>query len=307
MSADILCLGEPLLEFNQRPDGTYVSGHGGDTSNCAIAAARQGASVGYVTQIGADPFGDSFMKLWSEEGVDTSTVRQVPDAQTGIYFVTHGENGHEFSYFRAGSASSRMTAADLPEDALKEAKILHVSGISQAISVEAADAVFAAIDIVKNAGGHISYDTNLRLKLWPLDRARAVIHAAMAKCDIALPGLEDAEQLTGSSEPDEIVDFYLKLGANIVALTLGASGTLVATPNERRRIPVREVEAVDATAAGDTFDGAFLARIVAGDSPFQAARYANAAAAITVQGYGAVAPMPRRDAVEAILAGDDTG
>lgn len=304
MSAKILCLGEPMLEFNQQPDGRYLPGHGGDTSNCAIAAARQGASVGYVTHIGADTFGDSFMSLWADEGVDTSTVKQVTDAHTGVYFVTHGPDGHQFSYFRAGSASSRMGPEDLPVDALKQAEILHVSGISQAISDRAADCVFAAIAQVRAAGGRVSYDTNLRLKLWPLDRARAVIHAAMAKCDIALPGLDDAEHLTGLTDPDAIADFYLHLGASIVALTLGAQGTLVATPDERRRISGRQVKAVDATAAGDTFDGAFLARLVEGDTPFEAARYANAAAALSTLGYGAVAPMPDRAAVQDFLDED---
>ncbi|PSL21155.1 sugar kinase [Shimia abyssi] len=302
MTPDILCLGEPMLEFNQQPDGNYLPGHGGDTSNCAIAAARQGASVGYVTHIGADTFGNSFMDLWKSEGVDTSTVSQVDSAHTGVYFVTHGADGHEFSYFRAGSASSRMGAEHLPVAALEQAKILHVSGISQAISDTAADAVFKAIRIVKAAGGKVSYDTNLRLKLWPIERATAVTHAAMAQCDIALPGLDDAQQLTGLTDPDEIADFYLNLGASVVALTLGADGTLVATPEKRERVKGRRVEAVDATAAGDTFDGAFLARISKGDDPFQAARYANAAAALSTQGYGAVEPMPHKDAVEAFLA-----
>ncbi len=303
MSVDILCLGEPLLEFNQQPDGSYLPGHGGDTSNCAIAAARQGASVGYVTHVGADSFGRSFMDLWQREGVDTSLVRQVTDAATGVYFVTHGTDGHEFSYFRAGSAASRMSLSDLSRDAIAQAKILHVSGISQAISDSAADAVFEAIDIARNAGVKISYDTNLRLKLWPLPRARAVIHDGMAQCDIALPGLDDARHLTGREDPDAIADFYLELGAEIVALTLGSDGTLVAMPDERKRIPVRTVDAVDATAAGDTFDGAFLARLVGGDSPFEAAEYANAAAALSTMGYGAVAPMPTKAAVEAFLSG----
>ncbi|PRY84910.1 sugar kinase [Donghicola tyrosinivorans] len=302
MTPDILCLGEPMLEFNQQPDGNYLPGHGGDTSNCAIAAARQGASVGYVTHLGADTFGNSFMDLWRAEGIDTSTVKQVATVHTGIYFVTHGADGHEFSYFRAGSASSRMGPQDLPVDALQQCKILHVSGISQAISDCAADAVFEAIRLTRAAGGKVSYDTNLRLKLWPIERARAVTHAAMAQCDIALPGLEDAQLLTGLTEPDAIVDFYLRLGASVVALTLGAEGTLVATLDERARVQGRMVKAVDATAAGDTFDGAFLARVAAGDTPFEAARYANAAAALSTLGYGAVAPMPCRPEVEAFLS-----
>jgi len=302
MSSDILCLGEPMLEFNQQPDGNYLPGHGGDTSNAAIAAARQGASVGYITHIGADTFGNSFMDLWAEEGVDTSLVRQVQSAHTGIYFVTHSEAGHEFSYFRAGSASSEMGPDDLPTQSLESAKILHVSGISQAISEAASDTVFEAIRVVRQAGGKVSYDTNLRLKLWPLERARAIIHAAMRQCDIALPGLEDATLLTGLEDPEAIVDFYLELGAGIVALTLGSKGTLVATPSMTELVPVKRVDAVDATAAGDTFDGAFLSRIVAGDDPVKAAYYANGAAALTTLGYGAVAPMPRKEAVEEFLA-----
>lgn len=305
MTLDILCFGEPLLEFNQQPDGRYLPGHGGDTSNCAIAAARQGAKVGFFTQLGADSFGNSFMELWRAEGVDASAVRQVDTAHTGIYFVSHGPNGHDFSYMRAGSASSRVTPADLPTDVIGSSRILHVSGISQAISPNAADSVFAAIGLARDAGRKVSFDTNLRLKLWPLERARATIHAAMTQCHIALPGLDDARQLTGLTDPDAIVDFYLGLGAEIVALTLGADGTLVATGSDRATIKGRRVEAVDATAAGDTFDGAFLARLSAGDDPFAAARYANAAAALSTQGFGAVAPMPRREDVEAFLSRGD--
>ncbi len=303
MQPDIICLGEPMVEFNQQPDGRYLAGFGGDTSNAAIAAARQGASVGYWTRLGEDAFGDQLMALWREEGVDCSQVQRDPQAHTGIYFVSHDESGHRFSYMRAGSAASRMHPGDLPEAYLKGAKILHVSGISQAISDSAADTVFAAIRMAREAGCKVSYDTNLRLLLWPLDRARAVTQAAMSLCQIALPGLEDSEQLIGLSDPHAIADFYLNLGCEVVALTLGAKGTLVATPKARQRVPVTPVTPVDATAAGDTFDGAFLAELARGQDPFQAARYANAAAGLSTQGYGAVAPMPRRPEVEALLRG----
>lgn len=303
---DILCFGEPMVEFNEQADGRYLRGHGGDTSNCAIAAARSGASVGFFTHLGQDAFGDGFIALWTREGIDCSAVRRDEQAHTGVYFVTHGEEGHAFSYLRAGSAASRVRPADVPKAMLRDTKILHVSGISQAISADAADAVFSAIAMVREAGGQVSYDTNLRLKLWPLARARAVIHAAVAMCDIVLPGHDDARQLTGLDDADAIVDFYLGLGPRIVALTLGEDGTLVATADRRERVRAFPAEAVDATGAGDTFDGAFLAELAAGRDPFAAARYANAAASLSTQGYGAVAPMPRREAVEALLrdAGD---
>lgn len=166
---EILFLGEPMIEFNQTiPDGPYVQGFGGDTSNAAIAAARQGARVGFLGATGTDVFGDLFDALWRDEGVDTRAVLRMEDAPTGIYFVTHGPEGHVFSYRRAGSASSRYGVRHLPRDLLEQAKVLHVSAISQAISDTACDAVFEAIDIVRKAGGLVSYDTNLRLKLWPL-------------------------------------------------------------------------------------------------------------------------------------------
>ncbi len=302
---DIFAMGEPMLEFNQQKPGAdgrryYLEGHGGDTSNAAIAAARAGASAGYITAIGMDAPGESFMRLWAAEGVDASCVIRNPDAPTAIYFVTHGPKGHEFTFYRTGSAASRYRPEDVPVEAIRQAKILHVSGISQAISVSACDAVFRAIEVAREAGVRVSYDTNLRLRLWPAARAAAVMHAAIAGCDLVLPSLDDATALTGLKEPDAVADFYLRL-APLVLLKLGGDGCMVATREGRTRIAGHKVELVDATGAGDTFAGNFLARWLAGDDPVDAARYANAAAALKTTGYGAVAPMPRRDEVLAFL------
>jgi 2-dehydro-3-deoxygluconokinase len=303
---DLLCLGEPMLEFNRQPpdaDGRvlYLEGHGGDTSNAAIAAARSGASVGYVTAIGRDGPGDSFMALWAREGVDTTTVLRSPEAPTGLYVVTHDAAGHHFAFWRSGSAAARYRPQDVPEAAIRAARILHVSGISQAISDSACDAVFHAIATARAAGVKVSYDTNLRLRLWPAARAAAVIHAAIGMADIALPSLDDATALTGLTDPDAVADFYLRL-CPLVLLKCGAAGCLLATSEGRRRIPAHRVAAVDATGAGDTFAGALLARLLAGDDAEAAARYANAAAALSTTGYGAVAPIPREAAVRALLA-----
>ncbi|MDQ4136347.1 MAG: sugar kinase [Pseudomonadota bacterium] len=301
---DILAFGEPLMEFAEVERGgerLFLPGFGGDVSNAAIAAARQGATAGVFAFMGDDAFGRDFLKLWDREGVDRSLVQIPPGSRTGIYLISYGEDGHEFSYFRAGSAASLVGPADVPLDAIAGARILHLSGISQAISTACADAGFAAIRRARESGTVVSYDTNLRLRLWPLDRARAVIHAAVALSDIALPGLDDARQLTGLERAEDICAYYLGFGCRIVALTMGKSGTLVATAEERHVIPARPVEAVDATGAGDTFDGAFLAEWLVHGDPFRAAAYANAAAALSTLGHGAVAPMPRREAVEAFL------
>ena len=153
----------------------------------------------------------------------------------------------------------------------------------------------------KAAGVKVSYDTNLRLRLWDLDTARGKIDATIARCDIALPSLDDSQQLTGLTEADAIADYYLKLGAPMVALKMGAEGSLIVTASKRYRLPPHKVDAVDATGAGDTFDGAFLARLLEGDDPEAAGRYANVAAALSTTGYGAVTPMPRKAEVLAAL------
>jgi 2-dehydro-3-deoxygluconokinase len=182
--------------------------------------------------------------------------------------------------------------ADLPEAAIAAARMFYVSGISQGISTTATDAVFAAIDIARRNGVRVAYDTNYRPRLWPPARAAAVMHAAMAQTDYVLPGLEDVRVLTGLTDPDAMLDFYLRLGPKVVVLKMGESGAYLATPDYRVRIPRYAVTVVDATGAGDAFCGSFLARILAGDSPEAAARYANVAAALKCTNYGAVAPIP---------------
>lgn len=301
---DILAIGEPMVELNEDRSGAeavYRPGHGGDTSNAIIAAARQGAKTAYFTHLGDDTFGHQFLDLWAKEGVDSSTVVMKSGLRTGIYFVTHGPDGHAFSYYRAGSAASLVGPVDMPQDLVMQTAILHVSGISQAISNSACDMVFDAIACARKAGRIVSYDTNLRLRLWPIERARAIIHEAVSQSTIVLPGLDDARALTGLDSPESICDFYLGLGPDIVALTMGKEGTMVAVKGDRRHIPARVVTAVDATGAGDTFDGAFLAEWLRARDPFAAADYANAAAALSTQGYGAVAPIPKRDQVEAFM------
>jgi 2-dehydro-3-deoxygluconokinase len=303
---DLISFGEPLFELSSaKRDGetVFLSGFGGDTSNCAVAAARQGARVGYLTAVGDDSFGKAFLDLWTREGIDTGSVRVDPDAPTALYFITYEGGEHRFSFRRKGSAASRIGPGAIEASAIQSARILHVSGISQAISESACDAVFAAIEIARAGGVRVSYDPNLRLALWPLARARAVIHATMALSDIALPSLDDARHLLGYGDPSEIADFHLALGPKIVALKMGKAGALIATPEQREIIPAFPVQQVDATGAGDTFDGAFLARILAGDPVIEAARYANVAAALSTLGQGAVRAIPREAEVRRAMSG----
>ena len=186
-SPDIVSLGEPLIEFNRPRAGdgrTWLQGFGGDSQNVAIAAARQGASAGYVTSLGQDWMGDAFLELWRSEGVDASCVSRHPTAPTGVSFVTHSEAGHKFDYLRKGSAASLMKPDDLPKDYIAGAKFLHVSAIGQAISADGRASCDCAIAIARAAGVKVSYDT-----FTPACRATSIARsqAARASALIAWP------------------------------------------------------------------------------------------------------------------------
>lgn len=306
---DVVSLGEPMYEFSQVPGegNRYLQGFGGDTMNCAIAAARQGARVSYVTRLGDDEFGRQMLDLWRRENVDASGVVVDANAHTAVYFITHGPQGHVFSYLRKGSAASRMTPAEIPRELLASTRFFHASGISQAISESACDTVFAAIEIAKAAGAQFMYDCNMRPRLWPAARASAVVRATLAVSDCFLLSLEDAELLCGLRSPEAVLDWCHRAGAPLVALKLGADGVIASDGRRRETLPGMKVACVDATGAGDCFAGALMARLAAGDDFWKGLRYANVAAALTTTGFGAVAPLPGPDAVMRLLAPGASG
>lgn len=302
---DIVGLGEPLIEFNQIEPGqpNFRQGIGGDTFNAVVAAARQGARASYIGRIGgADDFGQLLLSVWRREGVDASGLVEDPEANNGLYFIEHGEDGHRFSYVRKHSAASRMQPSDLDRGLIERSRFLHVSGISLGLSQSACDTVFAAIDRARKAGTQVCLDANLRLKLWPLNRARAVLREAIAHADVFLPGMDDMAQLTGLTEPEAVLEWVRSVNPKaVVVLKKGKDGVVLDVDGARHAVAPRKVQAVDATGAGDCFAGSLLARVAAGDDWPTATEYANAAAALSTTQYGAIAALPRAEQVRAFM------
>ncbi len=307
---DLICLGEPLLEFNAAEPAhlsqvsAFTVGYGGDTSNTAIAARRSGADAGYVTHIGDDAFGTALVELWEREGVATTGVRRMAGGRTGIYFISRDPANSSFTYYREGSPASRMRPEDLPVDLIRQARALYVSGISQAISPSACDAVFHAIHQAREAGALVAYDPNHRPALWGEERARAVIRRSVELADVVLPNLDEGRLFSGESTPTGVVEWFSARGPEIVVLKMGADGALLHHAGQTSHVPPAQVRPVDSTGAGDAFNGAFLAQLVAGADPQSAAEYAAVAAALTTEGPGAVEPIPHRADVLARLATD---
>ncbi len=304
---EIIALGEPMVEFAAEERGrlgevtAFRRGFGGDTSNFIVAAARLGASTGYVTRVGGDEFGRSFLDLWHREQVDTSGVVVETDGFTAVYFISQRkEGGHDFTYYRAGSAASRLCPEDVDPEYVGGARLLHVSGISQAVSESSRAAVDAAIDHARAGGALVSYDANIRPRLWPLDAARAAADGVISRADVVFMSTEDAGYLYGDEPAEEVARRLVAAGPRLAVVKLGAGGCMVfSSEGDAVTAPAWRIDVIDATGAGDAFAAAFLVEWMRGVDPEPAALFANAVGALTATGLGAVAPIPtRRRAVE---------
>ena len=302
---DILSLGEPMWEMTAIPSepGKYTLGFGGDTANFCVAAARQGASVGYITRVGNDPFGDALRAIWKQEGIDCSQVTVDEHASTGGYFVHHGPEGHTFSYARTGSAASKLAPGDIDMDAVADAQFVHASGITQAISASASAATLAMFQEARKMGVTTAFDANFRPRLWTVSEAQTALAEILPLTDYFFPSFEDAVALSGSSDHEEILRWAHRSGAQVVVLKLGSEGVKISQGEgaDVMQMASFPVDTVDATGAGDCFVGAVIARMAMGDLMLDAVRYANAAAALTTTEFGAIAAIPRRDVVKAFL------
>jgi 2-dehydro-3-deoxygluconokinase len=281
---------------------SFRRGFGGDTANFIVAAARMGGRCGYVTRVGDDEFGRAFLALWEQEGVDHSRVIVEPAGTTAVYFIARREDGgHDFTYYRAHSPASRLQPGDLDRAYLAGARVVHTSGITQAISASALATVEAALDIAA-AGAAVSYDVNVRPRLWPVEAARAAAEWTFGRALLVFISTEDAAHLYPGAHGEDVARTILGRGPRAVVLKQGAAGcTLVSARDAPVRLPGWDVEAVDTTGAGDAFAGAFVAAWASGAEFEEAAALANAAGALTAMGLGAVAPIPDRAAVTALM------
>lgn len=296
---DVLTVGEPMAEFSHGGSDTYCLGYGGDVLNVAVAVSRLGGQSGIACRLGNDYFGEKILRFLNDEKVNVASVQIDDGGYTGSYFIHHTENGHAFHYQRNKSAASHWGPSDAGALAIDHVSIVHFSGISQAISVSSNAGCDTLLAKAEAAGKTIAYDPNFRPQLWSLDTARDGLEKVLKYKPVLLPGLDDARQLTGLDDPEEIARTFIAKGASVVALTAGDHGVYVGDTSGVTRIPGIPAHCVDASGAGDCFDGAFLVRIAKGDSPVKAAQFGNIAAAMSVAKHGAAISVPTLAALRA--------
>ena len=301
---DVLTVGEPMALFMATEPGALHAVHdfrraaAGAELNVATGLARLGLRTGYITRLGDDSFGRFLANELEREGIDRSFVRIDASRPTGFMLKTRAADGSDpqIEYFRKGSAASALGLADAPEGVFP-ARHLHLTGITPALSPSTLELVFHLARQARAAGASISFDPNLRPRLWASAEAMAqTINALAALADTVLPGLSEGTQLTGHTTPEAIADFYLERGARQVAVKRGPQGAFYKHQDGSSGIAagITVERVVDTVGAGDGFAVGVVSALLEGLDLTAAAARGNAIGARVVGFPGDSDGLPTR-------------
>lgn len=318
--ADVVCLGELLIDFVPTVTGTDLRGAetfrkaaGGAPANVAVGLARLGVPTAFLGKVGEDGFGHFLAGTLAEAGVNTASLRFDGAARTALAFVSLAANGErDFLFYRQPSADMLYTPEEVDEAAIARARVLHIGSISL-IAEPARAATLHAVALARKHGLRVSYDPNLRLPLWPgAEAAREGLRLGLREAEIVKIGEEEVEFLTGERDPLAGARALWHDRMILMAVTRGASGCLWLTREAQGEVPGFAVEPVDTTGAGDAFTAGLLAGLLdQGLAPGALSqpgvldslcRFANAMGALTTTARGAIPSIPGRNAVREFLA-----
>ncbi len=306
---DVVTCGEAMALFAAQQAGSLDSVAGfhralaGAELNVAIGLARLGLKVGYVSRVGNDSFGRHLKGVLDAEGIDHRHLSVDAQHPTGFMLKSRSEDGSDpaIEYFRKGSAASRLGGADYPRDYFSASRHLHLTGIYVAVSTSTREFVLRAAQDARTDGRSLSFDPNLRPRLWASqDEMVHTLNQLASLSDWVLPGLEEGRLLTGRDHPEDIADFYLARGARVVVVKLGAEGAYYASADAQGRVPGRRVaRVVDTVGAGDGFAVGVISGLLEGLPLPQAVARGNAIGARVVQFPGDSDGLPTRAQLDA--------
>ncbi|MFJ6194643.1 sugar kinase [Micromonospora sp. NPDC092111] len=309
---EVVTVGESMVVLSPDPAGSLERADrlgvsvGGAESNVATGLAGLGHRAGWVSRVGDDPFGRRVLRHVAAAGVDTSLVSVDPDAPTGVYLKDPSPGGTAVHYYRAGSAASRLGPQVLDDPGLAGVRLLHLSGVTAALSPSCAALVRRAVTDRPLPAARVSFDVNHRARLWPADVAAPVLRRLADRADVVLVGLDEARALWGVADPGAVRDLLpgpelvVVKDAEVGATALPRTGPAVFVP--ALRVPVREP-----VGAGDAFAAGYLSGLLRGLDPQRCLRLGHLCAAPTLTVPGDTAPPPGRALADrlAALPGDE--
>jgi 2-dehydro-3-deoxygluconokinase len=306
VSPELVTLGETMGVLAADEVGPLRNGHrmrlgvAGAESNVAIGVARLGRRAAWIGRGGAVAVGRTVLRELRGEGVDVSHAVVDGDAPNGLMLkVQRTTATAEVMYARRDSAGSRLRPADVPADVVGSARVLHVTGVTPALSDTARAAVRHAVQIARSAGVMVSLDLNHRAKLWSDDDAAAVFRDLVKQCDIVFASENEAALVVGECEPADAAARLAELGPRHAVIKRGEHGYAARVDGESFSGAAVSVPVADPVGAGDAFVAGYLASWLAGGPAARALETANLTGAFAVATPGDWEGLPTRDELAA--------
>ena len=297
----VLCV--PPRPGRLRHAGSLELKIGGAESNLAIALSRLGLSAGWASYLGDDEPGQLVLDRIRAEGVDTSQVRRLVDHPTGLYLREQVGREARVYYYRRASAASTMSAEAFDPEYLGDARFVHLTGITPALSDECRDFALWAARQARTSGARVGFDVNYRSKLWGAEEARVFAEEILPEVHLLFVGDEEARALWGR-DGEGFVRELAERGPEEVVLKRGGAGSLAFVEGELLEHPAFEVAEVDPVGAGDAFAAGYLAGHLWGLSAGERLRVANAMGAMSVATLGDYEGLPDEKELRALLGGE---
>src|SRR6266852_2306121 len=278
----VVAVGEALIEFVRGGDGRFGIGCAGDSFNVAVYLARAGIDAAFATALGDDPYSDAILALAAAEGVASDLVLRTRGRLPGLTVVDADTAGTRRRYDWGADAPAR-DLFELPE----------WGRVAEGLTKAKLGRFLALIKMVRQQGVKVAFDGNFRPRGWrgDLSRTRAVFMEALKRIDMALPAYDDEAVLWGDPSPEATVERLQAFGIAEIVVKNGPNSALVAAGGQSEFVPVPEVMVpVDPTAAGDSFNAAYIAARLSGNGPLEAAAAAHRLAGQVIRHRGALMP-----------------
>lgn len=302
---DVITIGDGMIAMCPKVKGpimfsnTFERKVGGAELNVVIGCARLGLKSGWISRLGNDDFGKHILKIARGEGVDTSEVKFVEGYPTSVYFREVLSDGSSRSfYYREKSPTSTMTLEGLNQEYFKNAKILHITGVFPSINKNNQKVILEAVRLAKKFNLIVSFDPNIRLKMWTKEEAKSFIEKLLPSVDILLIGDEEIEILLGETTIKDAIKTFHNYGIEKVIVKKGAKGAIGSDGKNTYEVPAIKPKAlVDTVGAGDGFAAGFLTALLKGETLEDCVRFANAVGSLVVGVEGDNEGLPYYDDV----------
>lgn len=303
---EMITIGETMVSLVSREHkrlqygpalGMYIAGA---ESNTAIGVRKLGHSATFITRIGDDSLGQFILRMIRAEGVDTSYVKVDPEYPTGImYKEALPNNKTAVHYYRENSAASRLNISDIPKETITKAKIIHLTGITPVLSESCRQMVFDVMDIAVSGGCAISFDPNIRKKLWKNHDHSPLMKELISRSSYVLIGLKEASELYGTDDVKRLSDLIFSSGmVQFIAIKNGSKGAWVCDHFQQLIIPPVPCNSIDSVGAGDAFNAGFLTGVLEKRPLEECGSIGAIAGALATETKGDIEGLPSRQDIQ---------